>query len=216
MWRNTRRRASLWNRGRKWRLFTQTFVLDETTRVLDVGFTDEEHSRGQSSQGDNYIENHYPWPENLVALGVVEPKQFSERYPLVKALTYDGITMPFENNAFDIVWSNAVVEHVGDFDAQVAFVKELCRVGKAAFFTTPNRWFPVESHTGVILLHWLPKSWFDRYLHAVGKAEAAGDYMHLSGRSRLRKTLRAAGINEPEAQVLKLRVWGDIICLPVV
>jgi hypothetical protein len=29
-------------------------------------------------------------------------------------------------------------------------------VGKAFFITTPNRWFPVEHHTGLPMLHYLP------------------------------------------------------------
>src|SRR5207244_2337653 len=58
---------------------------------------------------------------------------------------------------FDIVFSNAVVEHAGNSEDQAAFIREACRVGKRVFITTPNRWFPVEHHTAVPLLHYLPK-----------------------------------------------------------
>ena len=59
-----------------------------------------------------------------------------------------------------MVFSNAVVEHVGSRAEQAAFVRELCRIGRAVFLTTPNRWFPFEHHTGVPILHFLPASVF--------------------------------------------------------
>jgi hypothetical protein len=52
------------------------------------------------------------------------------------------------------VFSNAVIEHVGDDAAQVRFVDEMLRVADNVFFTTPNKLFPVESHTNVLFLHW--------------------------------------------------------------
>jgi hypothetical protein len=46
---------------------------------------------------------------------------------------------------------------VGRRAEQVAFVQELCRVADRVFVTTPNRWFPVEVHTLLPLVHWLPR-----------------------------------------------------------
>ncbi len=43
---------------------------------------------------------------------------------------------------------------------RAAFVAELCRVGKAVFITTPDRRFPIEHHTGLPLLHYLPARLF--------------------------------------------------------
>lgn len=65
--------------------------------------------------------------------------------------------------------SFAVIEHVGSRVQQKAFVRELCRVGKTCSITTPNRWYPVEFHTAVPLLHWLPPSWFRAVLRLLGK-----------------------------------------------
>ncbi len=62
------------------------------------------------------------------------------------------------------MWSNAVLEHVGTRDDQLLFLREVRRVGRRVFLTTPNRHFPVEVHTRTPLLHWLPKPVFERYL----------------------------------------------------
>ena len=72
-----------------------------------------------------------------------------------------GLALPFADQAFDLVLSNAVIEHVGDEDQQRRFVAEHVRVGAHWVITTPNRWFPVEAHTTKALLHWSP-AWRDK------------------------------------------------------
>ena len=69
----------------------------------------------------------------------------------------DACALPFADGAFDVVHSNAVIEHVGGRDRQEAFVREALRVGRRVFLTTPNRWFPIEVHTRLPLVHWLPE-----------------------------------------------------------
>lgn len=70
----------------------------------------------------------------------------------------DGRALPFPDRSFDLVFSNAVIEHVGGEVEQRQFVAEHARVGRTWALTTPNLWFPVESHTRVVLWHWFP-SW---------------------------------------------------------
>jgi ubiquinone/menaquinone biosynthesis C-methylase UbiE len=69
-------------------------------------------------------------------------------------LIADGCRMPFADQSFDLVVSNAVIEHVGGLQEQLAFIGEHQRVGRAWVITTPNRWFPVESHTSTLFAHW--------------------------------------------------------------
>jgi hypothetical protein len=66
----------------------------------------------------------------------------------------DALALPFRDDAVDLVFSNAVIEHVGGCEAQRRFLAEHRRVGRSWVATTPNRWFPVESHTRVLLRHW--------------------------------------------------------------
>jgi len=196
--------VSNWNRGRKWELFQGRFSPDESLSILDVGFQDAQHQ-----SADNYLEEHYEWPAKITALGIEEPVAFSQRYPEVKVVTYDGRNFPFEDGSFDIVWSNAVVEHVGDREAQVHFLRETRRVGKRVFLTTPNRWFPVEVHTRIPLLHWLPKRWFDWILYRADMKSFAGDYMRLLGLRELTQLLAEAGFTE--SIVVKNKLGGPTL-----
>lgn len=183
-------KISAWNRKRKYALFLELLAPTHDTKVLDVGYANVEHS-----PSDNYLEKHYPHPENLTALGITPPTQFLETYPRVKAVQYDGKRFPFEDNSFDICWTNAVIEHVGDAGAQRLFLQEIKRVAKRAFITTPHRFFPIEVHTRTPLLHYLPKPWFDTYLQWVGKSWAAGSYMRLLSIPEMRRLLAAADIS---------------------
>lgn len=64
--------------------------------------------------------------------------------------------------------SNAVIEHVGSGGGSV-MVRESRRVARVeAIHTTPDRWFPVETHSTVLLLHWLPRRWQSVAFRAVG------------------------------------------------
>jgi hypothetical protein len=71
----------------------------------------------------------------------------------------DGRALPFRDGAFDVVFSNSVIEHVGDRESQRRFAAEVSRVGRAYWVQTPNRWFPVEQHLLTPLIHWLPRAW---------------------------------------------------------
>ena len=52
----------------------------------------------------------------------------------------------FREKEFDVVFSNSVIEHVGDYDQQLQMAKEVLRVGKRYFVQTPNLYFPLEPH----------------------------------------------------------------------
>ena len=195
------RRIQQFNRERKWRLFNQHFAINEKLKILDVGIADREFS-----DVDNYLEKHYPFPHMITALSIGEPERFREHYPTVTALAYDGKRIPFLDRSFDIGWSNAVIEHVGSPADQLAFLKELMRASKTVWFTTPNRYFPIEIHTRTPLLHFLPKAVFDFYLKLVGKKWATGSYMHLLSLADIRELLKLA--NAKESTIHRNKLFG--------
>ena len=151
-------RVSLRSRTRKLDLFMETFRPGPEASVVDVGVTDAPFG----DTPDNFFEAMYPWPRRITAVGVTRLDRFAAAFPEVRTVQADGRTLPFADHEFDFAFSNAVVEHVGDRDAQRVFVHEVCRVAKRVFVTTPNRWFPIEVHTLVPLVHWLPRRIYRR------------------------------------------------------
>ena len=120
--------------------------------VLDVGATSD-----RSYTFSNYFEALYPWKDRITAVGTDDAGFLEAQYPGLRFSFGDALDLPFADNAFDLVHSAAVIEHVGSFERQARMIAECLRVAaRAAYFTTPNRWFPIEFHTQLPLVHWLP------------------------------------------------------------
>jgi ubiquinone/menaquinone biosynthesis C-methylase UbiE len=69
----------------------------------------------------------------------------------------DGCTLPFRSRAFDWVFSNAVIEHVGGWQRQKLFADEIRRVARKGYFVaTPNRYFPIDPHTFLPFYQFMP------------------------------------------------------------
>jgi ubiquinone/menaquinone biosynthesis C-methylase UbiE len=78
----------------------------------------------------------------------------------------------FEDQSFDLAFSNSTIEHVGRFDDQKTFAREICRVGKRVYCQTPARRFFFEPHYFTPFVHWFPfllkRYWFVRYFTHYG------------------------------------------------
>lgn len=156
------------------------YALCNGGKILDAGVS------GKSRvAGENIFLETFRFPdENYTGLGIADLTKLQSNHPRKRFVTYLGDYFPFEDKAFDWVFSNAVIEHVGDDDAQLRFVNEMLRVGKNVFFTTPSKYFPVESHTNILLLHWLPGNTFYKYCKK-RRPYWTRDNLYLLSRSRL-------------------------------
>jgi hypothetical protein len=166
-------RVSARSRRRKLELFLETVRPTPDTTVLDVGVTDS--GFGEDAYGThNFFEALYPWPGRITAVSTQYLDRFSAAFPQVRAVRADGRHLPFADGEFDVAFSNAVLEHVGGRDDQRAFVHELCRVAWRVFLSTPNRRFPLEVHTLLPLVHWLPREPRERVYRVLGRDEGLG------------------------------------------
>lgn len=86
--------------------------------------------------------------EFKVTLLNLTPLSFTVDGIRVASLAADACQLPFPDRAYDWVFSNAVIEHVGDLNRQAMLANEIRRVARrGCFVTTPNRLFPIEAHT---------------------------------------------------------------------
>lgn len=128
--------------AKRMELFVEMFGVTNVTRILDVG--------GVGSY----------WTPLTVQLRVtllnIRPPPPNERteFPSVVG---DGCRLPYADRAFDIVFSNSVIEHVGSEANQEAFAHEVRRVGRSYYVQVPYRWGIFEPHFLVPFVHWLPK-----------------------------------------------------------
>jgi SAM-dependent methyltransferase len=167
--------VSLRSRRRKFRLFMKHVQPTPETTVVDVGVADAPFGEAEGHGATyNFLEAMYPWRDRITAVSVDELPHFAEAFPELRRVRADGRDLPFADAEFDVGFSNAVVEHLGDRDSQEAFIHELCRVSKRVFVTTPNRLFPVEVHTLLPFVHWLPARARGRALSKLRRPDVEG------------------------------------------
>ena len=131
-------------RRRRMARFARTMGITPKTRVLDVGGTPDSWRL-------------LPAPPRVTLLNA--PRAGQELGSASSWVAGDGRSLPFRDGAFDVVFSNSVIEHVGDSESQARFAREAMRAGRRFWVQTPNRWFPVEQHLLLPLGHWLPRGW---------------------------------------------------------
>ena len=171
------------------RFLSDTGVMSTET-ILDVGVTSD-----RTYQASNYLEAWYPHKAMITAAGIDDASFLCSQYPGVRFVRANGLNLPFRDRTFDVVHASAVIEHVGSFAQQSAFLRECCRVARrAVFITTPNRWFPVEFHTLLPLVHWLPKPAFRALMRVMGRSFfASEDHLNLMTASELSRAAAPNG-----------------------
>lgn len=168
LWRATTR-LTVRSRARRFALFMETMRPAATETILDVGVTDTDW------RASNFLESRYPWPQQITAVGPLPMPEFQRAHPQVRFVVADGRQLPFADRSFDIGFSNAVIEHVGAREDQRRFVAEMVRTCRRVFLCTPNARFPVDPHTLLPFVHWLPRRLRDGVLRLTGNARWAGE-----------------------------------------
>jgi SAM-dependent methyltransferase len=167
-WRGVITRFNLAGRQKFYDAFIDSMRPTAQTTILDVGVTPN-----QTAADSNYFEKWYPHTRQLTATSIEDASHLERTHPGLTFVRTSGDSLPFEDGQFDIAFSTAVIEHVGDRDRQRQFLAELLRVSKRFFLTTPNRWYPVELHTYIPFIHWLPQHHHQRALERLGKRDWA-------------------------------------------
>lgn len=142
--------------------FMTALAVTEETRILDVG-------------GTPYNWQLIHCPAQITLLNLTFPEgtdQLPDNFELVAG---DGTQLEYEDNAFDIVFSNSVIEHLYTWENQQRFSQELRRVARRIWVQTPARWFPVEPHLITLFIHYLPRRWMRPLLSSLtGRAWLSG------------------------------------------
>ena len=201
-------RLSLRSRRIKMELLERYLPLSGTERVLDIGSQVDAQSR--------QILERFPDKGRITAANLFPEhlETIRKAYPGIHTVQADARKLPFEDKTFDLVYSNAVIEHVGTLEDQQRMADEVRRVGKRWFLTTPNKWYPFEFHARMPLVSWLPPKAMHKltrmwaYNHVKGRYQPGNDFsdVHLLTARQLRRMF-------PDSLVIKPRVtfWPETL-----
>ncbi len=184
--------ASRKARQKRAEFFRSQFILDETTRVLDIG----------SETGANIklvLENTNVKPENVFIADIDENalNEGRERFGFQTLLLDESGKLPIADDEFDLIYCSSVIEHVtvakekvwettsqiefkkAAWERQTELANEIRRVGKQYFVQTPARSFVIESHTWLPLVAFLPRPMLIKTMRQANKfwiKKAAPDF----------------------------------------
>jgi len=133
-------------RPRRLRLFYRLLSIGPKTKVLDLG--------GGAFFWDLALSEGLPLPE--VTVLNIRPAGTQARNYLTWILG-DARQTNLADQSFDVVFSNSLVEHLGNWESQIQFANEVRRLAPRYFVQTPDRHFPVEPHLITPFIHWFPK-----------------------------------------------------------
>jgi ubiquinone/menaquinone biosynthesis C-methylase UbiE len=113
--------------------------------ILDVGGTEKYWERM------NFVNN------SNVHITLLNLKQVQVKHKNFTSIKGDASDLSmFNDNQFDIVYSNSVIEHLFSFENQKRMADEVRRVGKCYYVQTPNFYFPIEPHWLFPFFHFFP------------------------------------------------------------
>jgi SAM-dependent methyltransferase len=160
-------------RKKRAQIFRSYFSIDENTKILDLG----------SENGTNIFnvlqETNYNSSNIYIAdIDKNAVEEGRKNYGFNAVLIDESGRLPFFDNYFDIVYCSSVIEHITitksdvwswkndlefkkeSWKRQMEFANEIVRMGKQYFVQTPSKTFPIESHTWLPLVGYLPRKQF--------------------------------------------------------
>jgi hypothetical protein len=135
-------------RQRRWEFFRElALAVKRPMRILDVGGSPSVWERiGFANQAGIHIT-------------ILNVELHRSSYENIQCVLGDACSMPqYRDKEFDIVFSNSVIEHVGDSLRIRQMADEIRRVGRNYYLQTPNYYFPLEPHFYFPFFQFLPVS----------------------------------------------------------
>ena len=141
-------------RNQFFKYFTYHTNYSDDKSVIDIGTTpslDDEQNIFLEKTKNN---------QNITCLSNQDCKILYKQYKNIKKIFVgEGRNTMLDDNSFNIVHTNATIEHVGSYENQISFIKEIIRISSEyVFVQTPNRFYPLDFHTVLPFIHFLPKN----------------------------------------------------------
>ena len=101
-----------------------------------------------------------PIPLDITILNLPgsSPRTVPQSHHRITLVEGDACNVEFAaDNSFDIVFSNSVIEHVGDKTRRSEMAREIRRLAPRYWVQTPSIWFPIEAHCHMFFWWFYPE-----------------------------------------------------------
>jgi Methyltransferase domain len=188
-------------RRRRMNRFFALFSPPADTHLLDIGGTPQTWTSESWTSKSEGVAQFSVTLCNICADGHLEHGRFT-------SIEGDATALPFADNAFDIAFSNSVIEHVGTWEGQQAFAREARRVARNLWIQTPARSFPIEPHLLAPYIQYLPKKMQHSIVRWTPRGLLQPELVHeIVDEVRL-LTYREVNLLFPDCRILKERLFG--------
>lgn len=127
-------------------LIEAIFAIRGEVRIVDLG--------GDPAYWGRFFDREV-LQSRRVQVTLINPAPFQSDDPMFDCRAGDACDLAeHPDNSFDLVHSNSVVEHVGDWPRMEGFAAEVRRLAPAYYVQTPYYWFPYEPHYASLFFHW--------------------------------------------------------------
>ena len=134
-------------------VINQLIIFNNIKNVLDIGTTSDDEN-----PNSNLIVKNLKNINNFYSISNQSINSPFFKKTLKKSIVDNLDEKEIEEFKSDLVLSSATIEHVGSFENQKMMIKNMIKLTeKMLIITTPNRFHPVEFHTKIPFIHWLPK-----------------------------------------------------------
>jgi len=163
-----------------------------TQDALDIGSTND-----IDNESSNYLIKNLADIKIYKSISNQEINNSFFSKTLKKSITEQFLDDEIQSMKSDLVVSNATIEHVGNFENQKKMIQNILLLTKKYFIiTTPNRYHPIDFHTKLPFIHWMPKN-IHRKILKILKLEffSKEENLNLLSKNELKILLKTCGIN---------------------
>ena len=135
-------------------IINNQIALNNINDILDIGTTNDTENESSNFIIKNLknVKSFYSISDQLISSTFFKKK-------LQRSIIENFSEYEIENFKSDLVVSNATIEHVGNYNDQKVMIDNMIKFSKKmVIISTPNRYHPLEFHTKIPFIHWLPKT----------------------------------------------------------
>ena len=172
---------------------------------LDIGTTEE-----NELESSNYFVKNFDKIKIKNSISDQEIKKDNFNKFLRKSITSEFSETEILNYKSDLVISSATIEHVGSYENQIKMLENIIKLTNKYFFiTTPNRFFPIDFHTKLPVIHMLPKKIHRKILRLINLNEyAEEENLNLLDENTVNKLINSQQNVSFEIRIFKVKLFG--------